>query len=84
ALGAIWWWSRRLELSLRSSSYFTGWTLLGALAFLAAFQARKKLPAPPLGSAAAWMQAHIYVGLASAGVAALHIPRRRPHGWLEI
>jgi hypothetical protein len=83
ALIAVAWWSDRLERRLESSSFFTGWLLLGAVLFLAAFQARKKLPAPPLGSAVAWMQAHIYVGLATAGLFALHAGAGWPSGVLE-
>ncbi len=83
ALGGAWWWAARLENSLRSSSFFTGWLLLGALALLAAFGIRKKLPAPPLGSAAAWLQVHIYAGLATAGLFAMHAGLDRPNGVLE-
>jgi hypothetical protein len=83
ALGAVWLWAERLRMRLESPSYFTGWALLGALAFLALFQARKKLPAPPLGNAAAWMQAHIYTGLATAGLYFIHTPSRWPNGALE-
>ncbi len=60
------------------------WLLLGAVGFLALFQVRKKLPAPPLGSSAAWMQAHIYAGLGSAGLFLLHTHGRLPNGKLEI
>jgi hypothetical protein len=83
ALGGAWWWADRLENRLESSSYFTGWLLLGAVLFLAAFQVRKKLPAPPLGSAALWMQLHIYTGLGTAGLFALHAGVRWPTGVLE-
>jgi hypothetical protein len=83
ALVGAWWWADRLENRLESSSFFTGWLLLGAVLFLAAFQIRKKLPAPSFGSAAIWMQLHIYVGLATAGLFALHAGLRWPTGALE-
>lgn len=76
-------WAQRLENRLQSPSYFTGWLLLASIVFLALFQARKKLPAPPLGSSATWMQAHVYVGLASAGFFVIHAPRLWPTGVLE-
>lgn len=76
-------WAGRLELRLRDSSYFTGWLLLAAILFLALFQLRKKLPAPPLGSATLWLQCHIYVGLATAGLYFVHAPLRWPNGRLE-
>jgi hypothetical protein len=83
ALGVAWWWAERLEASLRPSSFFTGWLLLSAVVFLALFNLRKKLPAPPMGSAAAWMQAHVYTGLATAGLYAMHASMRWPTGVLE-
>lgn len=83
ALGGVWLWAERIENRLESSSYFTGWLLLGSLLFLALFQVRKKLPAPPLGSAAMWMQVHIYTGIGSAGVFLMHTPWRWPNGKLE-
>jgi hypothetical protein len=56
---------------------------LGTIAFLASFQWRKKLPAPPLGSAATWLQLHIYAGIGTAGLYALHASFRWPSGVLE-
>jgi hypothetical protein len=83
ALVIVWLRTEQLRNRLESPSFFTGWLLVGALAFLALFQLRKKLPAPPLGSAATWLQVHIYVGLATAGLYALHTSWRLPSGRLE-
>lgn len=83
-LGAVWLWTQRLESRLHSSSFFTGWMLLGTILFLASLQVRKKLPAPPFGSAAAWMQVHIYAGLATAGMYAMHAHLHWPSGVLEV
>ena len=83
ALAGVWLWAERMHRRLESSSYFTGWLLLASLFFLALFQLRKKLPMPPLGSAATWLQVHIYVGLATVGLFALHTPWRWPNGNLE-
>lgn len=82
-LGGVWLWAERMRLRLESPSYFTGWTLLGALVFLALFQWRKKWPAPSLGSAATWLQCHIYTGLGTAGLYLIHTPWRIPDGRLE-
>jgi hypothetical protein len=82
-VGAVWLWTQRLENRLQSSSFFTGWVLLGTIVFLASLQLRKKLPAPPLGSAASWLQAHIYAALATAGMYAMHSHARWPQGKLE-
>jgi hypothetical protein len=83
ALAGVAWWTQRLDDRLRDSNFFTGWLLLAAIVFLAAFQVRKKIPAPPLGSAAAWMQLHVYVGLATGGLFALHAGMHWPTGALE-
>jgi hypothetical protein len=82
-LAFVWLWSVRLENRLRPTSFFTGWLLLATIVFLAALQLRKRLPAPSFGSAAAWVQAHIYTGLGSAGLFLIHTPLRWPDGWLE-
>ena len=37
----------------------------------------------PVGSAASWLQGHLYVSIASAGVFLLHVGPVRPSGWLE-
>lgn len=83
ALVAVWLWAERMENRLATSSYFTGWLLLSALVMLASLQLRKKLPAAPLGSAAAWLQVHLYVGLGSVGLFLIHAPWRWPNGVLE-
>src|SRR5688572_12282273 len=67
-LAAVWAWADSLDSRLESSSFFTGWLLLGALVALALFQVRKKLPMPPLGSAATWLQVHVYTGLGTVGL----------------
>jgi hypothetical protein len=83
ALGVVWLWADHLDATLQRSSFFTGWLLLGTILFLALFQVRKKLPAPTLGSSVAWLQVHIYAGLATAGVFLMHVPWRAPNGKLE-
>lgn len=69
--------------SLEDPKKFTGWLLLGAVVFLALFNARKKLPFIPLGSAAAWLDLHVYVGWLTIGLFVLHIGMRMPDGALE-
>ena len=44
---------------------------------------RKKLPFLPLGSSTAWLQWHLYVGLGSVGLFALHAGATWPNGVLE-
>ena len=67
------------------SSFSTGYVLMASLLFLAAFNLRKKIPVlPQMGTAAAWMQLHIYVGLSTFLVFALHIGWRIPDGPFEL
>lgn len=74
------WWS---HVRLVHPAFVTGYLLLGMLAFLAAYNIRKKLPIVSWTTSASWLQAHIYVGLATAVVFGTHISWRLPEGWLE-
>lgn len=81
-----------LESSLARTAYLTGYLLLGAVVFLAAYQLRKRLPALPLGTSRMWLQFHIYIGVGSVALFAWHtgwpgsILKNGsffPNGWLE-
>ena len=81
ALAAVVAW---MDRSLLHSSFFTGYVLIGSLFLLAAFGMRKRLPMiSGIGSAAFWMQMHIYVGFGSFAVFAMHIAFRVPDGMFE-
>ena len=81
ALAAVVAW---MDRSLLHSSFFTGYVLIGSLFLLAAFGMRKRLPMiSGIGSAAFWMQMHIYVGFGSFAVFAMHIAFRVPDGVFE-
>lgn len=73
-----------LESSLARTSYATGYTLYAAVAFLAAYQLRKRLPGLPLGSSRNWLQAHLVVAILSGGLFYLHLAGRWPDGWVEV
>lgn len=67
------------------SNFTTGYVLISCLFFLAAFNLRKKIPVlPGIGSAAFWMQVHIYVGLATFAIFGLHVAWRIPNGSFEL
>ncbi len=83
-LGIVWLVVRAQERQLDSSSFTTGYIMLAAMVFLALYNVRKKLPFLPLGSSATWLQWHIYVGLASAGILALHAGISWPRGVLDL
>ena len=73
-----------MDRSLWHSSFFTGYVLIASLFLLAAFGMRKRLPMiGGIGSAAFWMQMHIYVGLGSFALFLMHVSFRVPDGMLE-
>jgi len=75
---------RYLDDNLYGSSWFSGYTLTGAVLFLAAFHWRKKISVlAVLGSAAGWMQFHIYLGLSTFVLFGWHLHWRIPQGTLE-
>lgn len=63
--------------------FVTGYLLLGMIVFLALYNVRKKLPVLPWTTSSGWLQAHIYVGIATAVVFGLHVSWRLPTGWFE-
>ena len=64
-------------------SYLTGWVLFGLILALTIYNARKKLPFLPLLSSEAWLQFHIYAGLLTGVLFAVHVNYRVPTGWFE-
>jgi hypothetical protein len=83
AVALVWLWVRARERELAPTSFATGYIMLAAVLFLAAYNVRKKLPLLPLGSSTAWLQWHLYVGIGSVGIFALHAGSRWPTGVLE-
>ena len=72
-----------VEVSLRGTPLWSGALLVLIVLALALFNARKKLPFLPLGTAAAWMQFHAYAGVLSVIVFAVHVDFQVPNGVLE-
>jgi len=68
------------KVSLRSTSFLTGWMLFGLLVFLAFFNGRKKLPFIPLGTSAFWLKLHLYGGWLALFLFGLHMYPRGPQG----
>jgi hypothetical protein len=83
AVAAVWLWTRAQERGLGSSAFSTGYLLLATVLFLSLYNARKKLPFLPLGNSAAWLQWHIYAGIGSVGLFALHAGIPWPTGVLN-
>jgi len=82
AIGTLVVWQNR---NLIHSTFTTGYILLGSLLLLTAFGMRKRIPSiAQLGSAAFWMQMHIYVGLATFVIFGFHVGWRIPNGGFEL
>lgn len=71
--------------NLIHSTFTTGYILLGSFLLLTAFNMRKRIPSiAQLGSAAFWMQVHIYVGLGTFVLFGLHVGWKVPNGQFEL
>lgn len=73
----------RLTLTRPHLVYVTGWTLLGLMLYLTAYNLRKKFSFIPLVSSRLWLQAHLYLGLFTALVCLIHLRGRAPQGGFE-
>ena len=65
------------------SAHASGWMLLTLIIFLALYHLRKAVPYVPLGSAAAWLQLHIYAGLLTFVLFLIHTGFSVPDGLFE-
>jgi len=74
----------RFSGTLLNYAYFTGWVLFAAMVFLAAYNARKKLPFLPLGNSETWLQTHVYVGFFAVVLFLIHLNFRLPRSWFEL
>jgi hypothetical protein len=83
AAAVIVYWHSQWAGHLTRLAYLTGWVLLAVILVLTIFNARKKLPFLPLFSAESWLQFHIYAGLITGVLFAVHISYRWPTGWFE-
>ncbi len=71
-------------ISLRDTSFLSGWLLLVGVGLLTAYNLRKKLPILPLLSVSVWLQLHIYLGWLTIFLFLLHTSFRSPSGGFEI
>jgi len=71
-----------LAVSLRPTSFYSGWALFGGMLLLTGYNVFKKLPFLNLASSATWLQFHIYVGWLTVLLFALHLGMRAPHNTL--
>jgi hypothetical protein len=61
-------------------AYLSGWVLFAAMLFLTFFNLRKKVPFLRVGSTSFWLQLHLYVGIFSGALFAVHIGWSWPAG----
>ncbi len=76
-------WHTAHYVALYNPAFLTGWLLLAVIFLLTLYNGRKKLPMLPMGTAAAWLQWHLYLGLLAIFIFALHIDWTLPSGILE-
>ncbi len=76
-------WHTAYNVSLFQPAFLTGWLLLSVILFLALYNTRKKLSMVPVGTAASWLQWHIYLGFLSVLLFAMHVDWNIPNGLLE-
>jgi len=76
-------WHTAHDAALYQPVFLTGWLLLTVILILTLYNGRKKLSMLPMGSAAVWLQFHIYLGLLAVFIFALHINWTLPSGILE-
>lgn len=74
---------REFDVFIPRMPYLTGWVLLLLMLFLTLYNGRKKLPFLPAIRSETWLQVHIYVGLFTAALFAVHLGMRMPTGWFE-
>jgi hypothetical protein len=55
--------------------FSTGVTLISGLGLLMLLGVRRRLPFLPLGGASTWLQIHLYVGIFTAAIYGMHVPR---------
>jgi hypothetical protein len=75
---------QRWGASVHRAVFLYGWALFAVMVLLTVFNARKKLPFLPLGTAEGWLQLHIYAGFFSVVLFLFHIRFRYPTGWFEL
>ena len=73
-----------VDSALYQATFLSGWLLFVLILCLTLYRARKSITMVPIGSAASWLQFHIYLGVLSVVLFALHIGWRVPDGGLEI
>ena len=64
-------------------AYLSGWALLAVILLLTLYNGRKRLSFLPLLTSEEWLQFHIYAGLFTGVLFAVHISYKIPTGWFQ-
>jgi hypothetical protein len=81
--GGIFWLQWQWAGKLTHLSHLTGWALLAVMLLLTLYNGRKKLSFLPLLTSEEWLQFHIYAGLLTGVLFAVHVNYRIPGGWFQ-
>lgn len=74
AIGLMAMWMNYESERLGAPAFVTGAAALAGLFLLLALGVRRRLPFWPLGTVATWTQVHLYVGIFTTAVYAMHVP----------
>ncbi len=66
------------------TTFLSGWLLFVFLVALMTYNLRNRLPVFPLGASVDWFQLHVFGGLLTLALVALHIGLRVPNGLFEV
>ena len=83
AVAALYWLIAIYEASLRDARFLDGWILAIGIAGQLLFHIRKKAAVMPLGKAASWLKAHIYLGYLAIAIFLSHTQFSLPDELLE-
>jgi hypothetical protein len=81
--GGVLWLHRQYAGKMPHLSYLSGWVLLAVILLLTFYNGRKRLSFLPLLTSEQWLQFHIYAGLLTGVLFAVHISYRMPSGWFQ-
>src|SRR5437016_2431288 len=77
------WLHHRYAGTMPGINYLSGWVLFAMILALTFYNAYKKVPFLPLLSSEAWLQFHIYAGLLTVTLFAVHVGYHSPRGWFQ-
>ncbi len=78
-----WIWTGQIDSGLGIQGFASGWVLLGIIAFLSLFSARKRLSFLPLASSSRWFVLHVVCGFLALFLFWLHTGVIWPRGLYE-